>query len=94
MTRTFYFNTGVKPWNTNGLFGRQVWKDGTKQIPFECQDVPEGAVFLMGSSSEEVPSGYGHSRIIRREIKDWEDGLGMMSKYAYFRLPKDVTTVA
>lgn len=34
----FYFNTGVRPENRPGkLYADHVWRNGTMQIPFECE---------------------------------------------------------
>jgi len=83
MVKTFYFNTGVTPQNGTPdnpipLMEGQIWRGGTKQIPFQCEDVPDGAVFKFASP---YPDVQGHENYIVREILE---GSAMMSKYAYF----------
>ena len=82
--KTFYFNTGVKPESGSPLFGRQVWKYGTKQIPFTCNNVPKSAVFCFACSNKELPESK-LSNFIVREITD-NGPNGMLSKYAYFKI--------
>lgn len=92
---TFYFDTGVKPYCENcfglngkpiGLYGRQVWRGGTKQIPFDY-DAPLNATFLFACDNPDL----GESKlenVIVREIFNSD----LLSKYAYFRIkPEEVT---
>ena len=80
---TFYFDTGVRPENTNGLFGSQVWRNGTKQIPFEC-DAPEGSVLVMMCDDPDLPAKLAPGvRVF--PVRDTE----MKSLYAYMRVPKE-----
>ena len=77
---TYYFNTGVRHESGATLYGKQVWRGGVLQIPFTCEDVPNGAQFVM-ASDHILPD----SDLIRREIVN--DGpVGLLSKYAYFRI--------
>lgn len=85
MKRTFYFNTGVKPENNPHLWGRQVWKNGTKQIPFTCEDVPENATFKFACDNDELPESKLPNFLVRK-ILDAGEG-GMVSKFAYFQMP-------
>lgn len=87
--RTFYFNTGVRfgvPINQRydrnaksvPLCEGQVWLNGTKQIPFDCEDVPEGCTFTFACDNPNLPGGY----LVRRM-----HNTTMCSEYAYFILP-------
>lgn len=78
---TFYFNTGVKP--PSVMYGKQVWKGGTKQIPFEC-DVPEDYRFMFACDNPDLPEGNSEYWEVAK-IKP-EEG-GMLSEYAYFMKP-------
>jgi len=89
--RTFYFNTGVRPGipaneaHMKGakpvpLMPGQVWLNGTKQIPYDCEDVPDGAVPTFFADS---PDLHPHSGYIVRELHN----TAMISKYAYFLKP-------
>ncbi len=81
--KTFYFDTGVKPYAHNPpvkLGKRQILR-GTIQIPFDCEDVPEGARFLHGSDDPN-PS---HANEIVREIHNST----LVSKYAHFFYKKN-----
>lgn len=80
--KTFYFNTGVLPYGHSNpplkLMPYQVIRDGTVQIPFDVEDVPECAVFRHASnkSEPEYPSW------IVRKIHN----SGLCSEYAHFEL--------
>ena len=79
----FYFNTGVNPANVtnySGLYGNQVIRGGTVQIPFEC-DVPENAVFMFACDSNDLPEA---DTCLVAEIK--RPNKCMLSKYAYFKI--------
>lgn len=56
----------------------QVWLNGTKQIPFSCEDVPDNVSFLFACNSKETSS----SNVVVRELHDTT----LVSKYAHFRL--------
>lgn len=79
----FFFDTGVRP----NPFAKppiqpgkgQILKGETIQIPFECENVPNGSVFLYACDGQK-PETDG---IIKREIKNSV----LVSKFAYFRLP-------
>jgi hypothetical protein len=77
--KTFYFNTGVRP-GASPLYGKQIWKDGTKQIPFDVEDVPENASLMFLCNNPELPESK-ISCVIVREVFNTD----MCSKYAYFR---------
>ena len=77
--KTFYFNTGVRPESGAKLQDGQVWLNGTKQIPFDCKDVPEDSTFLCACDKENL---YTQENVIMREIYNST----IISKFAYFRL--------
>lgn len=87
--RTFYFNTGVKagiPANERHisdalpvhLHTGQVWRNGTIQIPFECDDVPDNAIFLYACASSEPATA---NTIVRPILNS-----SLASPYAHFRV--------
>lgn len=89
MTRTFYFNTGVRQGVPSNELHRQdakpvalgngqVWLNGTKQIPFSCENVPDNTSLLFICDSKETSS----ADIIVRELHNTT----LLSKYAHFRL--------
>lgn len=79
--RTFYFNTGARP-GIGQLTDGQVWRNGTKQIPFDCDDVPEGSTVLFLSNDPDCVELRSPSVICRPVYNTT-----MSSKYAYFRIP-------
>jgi len=76
--KTFYFNTGVKYASYPYLYEGQVVRGGTKQIPFDCDNVPEGATFEFACDNPDLHPGVGY---IVREMHNTTMG----SKYAYFK---------
>ena len=89
--QTFYFNTGVKPGippnerHRKGakpvpLCDGQVWRNGVKQIPFDCENVPEGSTFKFACDN---PDLYPDAGYIVREMYNTT----MLSTYAYFTPP-------
>ena len=82
--RTFYFDTGVNPYNFNPPIkpskGQVV--RGTIQIPFVCE-VPEGAVFKFGAQTKEAGVKGFHF------IAEVLEGSDLLSKYAYFEVPQN-----
>ena len=81
--KTFYFNTGVRPESGSPLYGRQVWKNGTKQIPFICENVPDNAIFWFACDSKDLPESSSKGVIVRA-IVDHGPG-GLLSQFAYFK---------
>jgi hypothetical protein len=80
--KTFYFNTGVNPYNFNPPIQPskgQVVRGGTIQIPFVCE-VPEGAVFKFAANSREADVT---KSLFMAEILEGR----LLSKYAFFKLP-------
>jgi len=83
--RTFYFDTGVRPENCDGILSRgQVWREGVKKIPFDCDDVPEGSLFMFGTPYNDLPVASAYNVIVRET-----HNTSLCSKYAYFRIPKE-----
>lgn len=80
-TKTYYFDTGVRP----ELHAKPVpvmpgqVRRGTIQIPFDCDDVPEKAVFRFTSDYREVGGGVYIVREIRNSV--------IVGKYAFFSIP-------
>ncbi len=80
--KTFYFDTGVKPYNHTprvSIMPGNVVRGGTLQIPFDCENVPENATFLYACDAENASLD---ENIICREMTN----TNMLSKFAYFRL--------
>lgn len=80
--KTFYFNTGVKPYNHTRhvpIMSGNVVRGGTLQIPFDCENVPENATFLYACDAENASLD---ENVICREMKN----TNMVSKFAYFRV--------
>jgi hypothetical protein len=78
MTKTFYFNTGVRPYIHNPpvkVGPGQIIKGGTLQIPFDCEDVPENAFFKFGCDDPNIRGGYLVRPILNSTL---------LSKFAYF----------
>lgn len=86
--KTFYFNTGVRPFDHNppaGMAFMKGFKDsgnGVYVIPFEVEDVPDDATFIGACDNPEYMKG---DNIIYREI---QPGSRLVSKYAFFLIPK------
>jgi hypothetical protein len=78
--RTFYYNTGVKPWNNGKLYDGDKFINNELHIPFDCDNVPENAEFMYLCGNPSLFNTNGH--IIVREVLNTR----MSSKYAYFRL--------
>lgn len=77
---TFYFDTGVKPWNNPNLWADQVWRGGTKQIPFDA-DAPEDAVLMFLCDNPDLPEAKSPNVIVREVFNT-----SLCSKYAYFTI--------
>ncbi len=75
-----YFNTGVKPWNSNGLNPGEKWNEhNEKLIPFETDEVPNGSTFKFACDNPEL---YPNSDYLIVKIHS-----GLFSQYAYFSKP-------
>ena len=73
--KTFYFNTGVKISVNPHIKGGVDSGNGIVVIPFQCDDVPDNAIFLHACDNPNP----ANERIIVREIKG-----ELHSKYAHF----------
>lgn len=77
---THYFNTGVKPWNSNGLRDGEVWINNEKHVAFDC-NAPENAtlMYLCNNPKLEIANA--------KNVKVFEVyNTSLCSKYAYFRM--------
>lgn len=80
--KTFYFDTGVRPYIHNTpvpIMPGNVVRGGTLQIPFDCENVPDKARFIFACDAENASLD---KDVIHREIKN----TNMVSKFAYFRI--------
>ena len=76
----FYFDTGVSPKSGSPLYADQVWRGGTKQIPFEA-DAPKNATLMFLCNKPDLPESKIPNVIVREVFNT-----SMVSKYAYFRI--------
>lgn len=83
----FYFDTGVKPWNSARVFADEEWYNGTKRIPFYA-DAPADAHLMFLCDDPERPESEAPDVIVRRVFNT-----SLVSQYAYFRLPRVKETV-
>lgn len=80
-----HFNTGVKPWNSSKLGEHEEWINGTKQVAFYVEDVPEGGHFEFACPKETFEQvKKDHPCHEYRKII----GGGLISDYAFFRVYK------
>jgi len=77
--RKFHFNTGVKVWVNPHIKGGIDSGNGTVVIPFECEDVPENAVFMYACDNPDLSTS--PSMIVRKIHNS-----ALLSKYAYFQI--------
>jgi hypothetical protein len=80
--KTFYFNTGVQPYKHNPpvkLSPGHVMRGGTMQIPFDCDDVPDNAIFKFACDNPKLKESEYPNWIVREMFNT-----AMVSKYAYF----------
>lgn len=75
----FLFCTGVKAKDSNSIEG-EVSPNGVMMIPFYCNNVPENAVFKYASDSK-LDNNLHRAEIVKG---------GLLSKYAYFAITKEV----
>lgn len=78
--KTFYFDTGVIYANYPSLFGNQVVRGGTKQIPFDA-DVPEDAQLMFLCDHPDLRESKAPNVMVVPVFNT-----DMVSKYAYFRV--------
>lgn len=81
--KTFYFNTGVRPENVVNFPYKYHEEQGhvirgTLLIPFDCEYVPEKAVFAFAADNIELAK----DELICREIHNST----LHSKYAFFKI--------
>lgn len=82
--KTFYFNTGVRPYNRNPpvkIMPGYVMRGGVMVIPFDCENVPEGATFMFACDNPKLKEA-DYENVIVREIFNSK----LVSKYAYFKI--------
>lgn len=79
--KKFYFSTGVDSKTTDHhILGGIDSGNGVICIPFECEDVPEGATFLFACDSPNLRKE--EKDIICRRIHN----SSLLSEYAYFKI--------
>lgn len=82
--KTFYFNTGVRPYIHNPPVrvqtGDIVSSNGVLLVPFQCEDVPDNSIFQFCCNN--IPPG--SESLLKREMFN----TNMVSKYAFFKVPK------
>ena len=86
--KEFLFNTGVKvyqmEYDDKGKPKYYAATDkiinGERHIPFECEDVPDGATFKFACNNPNLPEA--NYMIVRKIISG-----GLLSEYAYFTNP-------
>ena len=81
MIKTMYFDTGVKPWSGSPLYGNQVWRNGTKQIPFDVEDVPDNAVLMWIAPVPDMKEAEYPNVIVRKIFNT-----SIVNEYAYFKV--------
>lgn len=80
--KTFYFNTGVRYSDYPFLYGKQVARGGTKQIPFDVSDtIPDDASLMFLCNNPELPESKIPNVAVTRVYNT-----DLFSKYAYFKL--------
>ena len=81
--RTMYFDTGVTPHGHKPpitLYKDQVWRNGTKQIPFDV-DAPENATLMFACDNPDLPESKIPNVIVREMFNT-----SMLSRFAYLRV--------
>lgn len=82
--KTFYFNTGVRPYNFNPpvkITPGHVMHGDVMVIPFDCENVPDNAVFMFTCDNPKLKEA-DYPNVIVREIFNSK----LVSKYAYFQV--------
>jgi len=95
MKTTFYFNTGVRPYEHTPPVPIMKWmvlRGGVIQIPFECEDVPDGAIFKFASSNldfhkQDIQAGLIVRQILQSDNAPEGYASGLCSTHAFFMLP-------
>lgn len=81
--KTFHFNTGVKPYSHNPpvkISPGYVINGDVMVIPFDCENVPEGAIFMFACDNLNLKEA-GYPNVVVREIFNSK----LIFKYAYFQ---------
>ena len=78
--KTFYFNSGVKPWVRSPGEG-EVLLNGEIQTPFECFNVPDRAIFMFACSDNKLDEANSSNVIVRKIYNST-----LCSDYAYFTI--------
>lgn len=77
--KTFYFNTGVSRFSDYPcLYGTQVCRNGTKQIPFE---VPDDAILMFCCDDPNLEESKRNGVVVVPI-----NCVALHSKYAYFKI--------
>ncbi len=87
--KTFYFNTGVKFSDYPYLYGSQVCRNGTKQIPFVVENpfadkLPDNAELLFCCDYPNLEEGKRPDVLVVPIHSE-----DIHSQYAYFRISTD-----
>lgn len=80
--KTFHFNTGVQPHKHNPsvkIHKGQIFRGGTIQITFDCDNVPDKAEFKFACDNPELRESKYENWIVREIFNSM-----LCSKYAYF----------
>lgn len=83
--KTFYLKTSIKIGEPHDI--RKVVndeEDGTISVPLDCEDVPDGSIFLFASDSPNIKRVRGEEGIIYRKIHN----SSLLAEYAYFKTPQ------
>jgi hypothetical protein len=77
--KTYYFNTGVKPWNSSPLKDGEIWSShNEKLIPFTVdKEIPENKTFQYGANNPNLAT---NDNVIVAKVLSG----GLCSEYAYF----------
>ena len=81
---TFYFNTGVVPYDHTPpvILGKgEVWCGGVKQVPFDCDNVPDHATFMFACDNPDLREAHQPNFIVRPIFNSV-----LCSKFAYFKI--------
>lgn len=79
--KKFYFNTGIKQWRNVPTYPGDIFINGELNIPFECADIPEGAILDFLTTKDEINEiKVNH---IVREVHNSR----MSATFAYFKKP-------
>jgi hypothetical protein len=86
--KTFYFNTGVRPYIHNPpvpIINGRVVRGGVMLIPFKCDGVPDGAKLMFMCDDPNLPESKCENVVVAKIEPGSEFGDGGV---AYFRCPE------